>query len=148
MKRTLYIFVCAVLAVSMFAGLCAAYPDAEPTAEPRVITYYSFYLSMPDHGVTDLATPRLKDFDIPTAIYSLTAVTNQTGYPCYVNVRNESGSTIVGDAYTIYNNQTGPMSFGVKYKSGYGNLGVKYRPSGQTSSSSLYGAYVQGEWHP
>lgn len=148
MKRTLYIFVCAVLAVSMFAGLCAAYPDAEPAAEPRAITYYSFYLSLSDHGLTDLATSRVKELDVPSASYSLTLITNQTGYPCYVNVRNKAGTAMAGIAHTIYNNQTGPMSFGVKYKSGYGNAGVFYRPSGQTSSSSPYGAYVQGEWHP
>ncbi len=148
-KNLLRKTICLLVVVVMAAGLCVAYaatPEVSGTASTT--TYYNFYLSMPSHGVTDLATPRLKEHPAPAATYSLTTVTNQSGQPCYINVRNSAGTAIVGNAYKIYSGQTGPMSFPVSYLSGYGNVGTYYRPSGQTSSSSPYGAYVQGSWRP
>lgn len=149
MKKLLSKMAWLLIVATMVTGLCVAYAATpEVDGQTSAITYYNFYLSMPSGGTTDLATPRLKENPASSATYSLTTVTNQTGYPCYINVRNSAGTVIVGNAYTIYNGQTGPMSFPVSYLPGYGNVGTYYRPSGQTSSSSVYGAYVQGQWRP
>lgn len=149
MKKILKRISCLLLVAVIVTGLCVAYAAAlEATGTASSTTYYNFYLSMPSGGTTDLATARLKEHPSAAATYSLTTVTNQTGYPCYINVRNSAGTVVVGSARTIYSNQTGPMSFPVSYLSGYGYVGTYYRPSGQTSSSSVYGAYVQGAWRP
>ena len=138
--------------LSLFAGLFVAYAemDAEKEADEKGGTpaNYNFYLSMESHGVTDLATPREKETIDNCAVYTLTTITNTSGYPVYINVRNQAGTIKVGTAHTINSGTNAPTYFVVYYKSGYGNVGVSYRPSGQTSSYSEYGAYVQGNWIP
>lgn len=153
MKRALLRTICVIVVVALMAGFCVAYaatseaPEKD-SAEVYRYSYYNFYLSLQSGGVTDLATPRQKVAPYSDAYFYLTTITNNTGYPLYINVRDETGTHIRGTAQTLNVGQTTPTSRFVYYLSGHGIVGVKYRPSGQTSSSSVYGAYIQGEWRP
>ena len=152
MKRVIYRVMTFLCMISLLAGLFIAYAEmnAEKESEEKGVTPidYGFYLSMDSNGVTDLATPREKESTDSYAYYLLSTITNTYNLPIYVNVRNQAGSSIVGTAHKIYYGTGTPYSFNVYYKSGYGNVGTYYRPSGQTSSNSPVGAYVQGLWHP
>ncbi len=150
MKRTFMRAICLIVVVALVAGFCVAYAATSEEAEgtQRAYTRYDFYLSMQSGGVTDLATKRVKEAPYSFAYYYLTTITNNTGYPLYINVRDESGNYIVGNAQILNVGQSTPTGKYVYYISGYGVVGHKYRPSGQTSSSSVYGAYIQGEWQP
>ena len=105
---------------------------------------YSFWLSCPAGGTTDLATPRLKENPPAEALYNLSTVTNTTGLPFYINVRSEDGSTLVGDAVRC----TSAGAFLVDYLSGHGNVGTYYRPSGQTDNDATKPVYIEGTWRP
>lgn len=152
MKRIIYRVMTFLLVLSLLTGMFIAYAEMEAEKETGdkggTPANYNFYLSMECHGVTDLATPREKETIDNCAVYTLTTITNTSGYPIYINVRNQAGTTVVGTRHEIASGTSAPTYFGVYYKSGYGNVGVYYRPSGQTSSSSPYGAYVQGNWIP
>ena len=152
MKKAIYRVMAILCVLSLFAGLFVAYAemDAEKETGEKGGTPidYSFYLSMDSYGVVDLATPREKTGSDSYAYYLLSTITNTYNLPIYVNVRNQAGSSIVGTAHKIYYGTGTPYSFNVYYKSGYGNVGTYYRPSGQTDPDSPVGAYVQGLWHP
>lgn len=120
---------------------------AEEASTRASVEYYDFYLTLPKAGVTDLATARTKVSSASNAFYTLSTITNTTGKSLYINVRNSSGSAIVGKAVEV-GTPVKADSFWVDYLSGYGNVGTKYRPSGQTSSSSTKPAYVEGSWRP
>ena len=112
---------------------------------------FSFYLNLPEGGVTDLATAREKTIATTYASFRLTTITNNSknsNHPLYVNVRNSTGGTIAGIAHEIANGTSAPSSFYVGYKTGYGNMGTKYRPSGQTDNDSTANGYVAGRWLP
>lgn len=150
MKKALSIMICTLL----LTCICTAYSFAAETntkASTGAIQYYSFYLDLPKGGVKDLATARSKASTASYAYYELDTVTNKTGYELYINVRNSSGSTTVGTAAAIPSYVDGTNLDYVKYvyyKSGYGNTGVMYRPSGQTARESTRAAYVDGIWIP
>ncbi len=108
---------------------------------------HNFFLELPARGVTDLALPREKKFDTRHAYFDLTNVDNPTGYRCYLNVRDKSGSNIVGeDPVELFDNDIGFQS--VKYLSWAGVLHDEYRPSGQTYSGSAKSAFIEGSWTP
>ena len=136
MKRRTRRIVLLVLVIAIIATMLIGCVSAA--------TNYSFWLSLPAYGVTDLATPREKESSLSYAYFNLTTVTNNTGYNLYINVRSSDGSTIVGTAATVY----GTGSYYVYYLPGYGNVGTYYRPSGQTSSYSSKAAYIEGRWRP
>ena len=153
MKRTILRAICLIVVVALMAGFCVAYAatseaSEKDSAEVYRYSYYNFYLSLQSGGVTDLATPREKVASTSDAYYHLDSITNNTGYPLYINVRDSSGSYIRGIAERINVGETAPTYKFVDYLSGHGNIGTYYRPSGQTSSSSVYGGYIQGYWRP
>ena len=152
MKRVIYRVMTFLCMISLLAGLFIAYAemDAEKESGEKGATPidYGFYLSMNSNGATDLATPREKESTDSYAYYLLSTITNPTSYKIYVNVNNQTGTNDVGTEHKIYSGTSTPYSFNVYYKSGYGNVGTYYRPSGHTSPQAFVGAYVQGLWHP
>lgn len=99
MKRTVKTMLCVLLLVGVLATMLATYAFAANRADQEVAastttTYYNFYLSMEAKGVTDLATPRLKEHPATAVTYSLVTITNNTGYEAYINARDEAGTVI------------------------------------------------------
>lgn len=85
-----------ILTVSILATMFVGFAGAAETdvSDGRDIP---FYLELPARGVTDLATPREKKVDYSRAQFNLSNVDNPTGYRCFLNVRDKSGSSIVGE---------------------------------------------------
>lgn len=154
MKRMIYRVMSFLCVLTLLAGLFVAYAEMDASKETgekgKPPIDHAFYLSMESGGVVDLATPREKTGSDNYAYYLLSTITNVNSYnlPIYINVRNQAGTTRVGNAFTVYYGAIAPLQFDVYYKSGYGTVGIYYRPSGQTDPDSPSGAYVQGEWHP
>lgn len=150
LKKALSIILCSVFVMCM--GTAYSYAASSNSAVTNAtVQYYTFYLDLPKNGVTDLATPRTKVSSSSYAYYDLDTVTNGTGHELYLNVRSESGGTIVGNARAIPTYVSGTsLSYVayVYYKSGYGSTGTKYRPSGQTSNEANTNAYIHGKWRP
>ena len=148
MKNIRKLFLVLILC-GLLISICAAYSAIpEDLVAPASIVYHGFYLNLEHGGTLDLATARTKELDANYATYHLTTILNNTGFPLYINIRNENGSTRVGEAKTIYSGTSTPTSIMVYYSDGYGNVGTKYRPSAQTSSSATTGAYIEGQWRP
>lgn len=147
-KKKRKIITCMIMAL-LLTNLAVCYPKATQMRipDPQESNFYPFYLDMPAHGVLDLATAREKECALNNAKYNLSEIHNPTGLTIYVNVRNSNGGIIVGNAHSI-SATNGTDYFNVNYKTGYGNVGTYYRPSGQTSSSSTKSAYVSGNWRP
>ena len=152
MKRIIYRVMTFLLVLSLLTGMFIAYAEMEAEKETGdkggTPAIHDFSLSMDSHGIVELAPAQEKQTIDNCAVFTLTTITNTSGYPIYINVRNQAGTTVVGTRHEIASGTSAPTYFGVYYKSGYGNVGVSYRPSGQTSSSSLIGAEVAGNWIP
>lgn len=111
----------------------------------EVVTYY-LKLTPQKKGVTTTGTARDKVAS-GSAYFTLSSISNGTGYALYINVRSSGGSVIVGNGATIsYGTSSG--QYYVQYKSGYGTVGSTYRPSAQTDSRSAYSATITGRWRP
>ncbi len=147
MKRPLTRAICLIVVVALMAGFCVAYAATSEEAGTRY-AYHGFYLALERGGKTDTDSSQVKDAPFSYAIFSLTTITNTTGYPLYINVRDASGVYIRGNAATINYGQSTPVIKSVYYISGHGITGVSYCPSGQTSSNAVYGGYIQGSWMP
>lgn len=155
MKRVFCHILMILCILSLFAGLFTAYAEmgkensSTRGGDYENPVYYSFWVSMDYGGDVDLATPREKIFSSSYASYTLTSVTNTTGWKFYINVRNQYGSAIAGNAHTVSVGASTPLSFVVSYLSGYGTVGNYYRPSGMSYSNSIAGVVtVCGEWLP
>lgn len=138
-----------ILAVSILATMFVGFAGAAETETYSVDDGRDipFYLELPARGVTDLATAREKKVDYGRAQFNLSNVDNPTGYRCFLNVRDKSGSSIVGkDPVELYSGFTGDCF--VTYNSWAGVVGVAYRPSGQTYSASTKSAFIEGKWTP
>ena len=136
-----------ILAVAILATMFAGFASASEVRARASNPPYDFYLELPAYGVTDLATARVKTNDNMSALYELLNVDNPTGYRCFLNIRDENGSKIVGkDPLEVYDGDTGYRT--VKYISSEGVVGVAYRPSGQTYSNSAKSAFIEGKWVP
>lgn len=138
------ILVVAILA-TMFAGYVSA--TEEKILAPRVMDQF-FYLDLKPHGDMDLATPREKSVDREDALFYITYINNPTGYYCYLNVRDEDGVDIVGQTAAKLLDHGDCCLHAVKYLSWHGQVGVKYRPSGQTNSGAAVSARIEGRWTP
>ena len=152
MKRIIYRVMSFLCVLSLLAGLFIAYAEmnAEKKSEEKGGTpaNHNFSLSMQSQGGTDYATAQEKELNDNCAVFTLTTITNTSGYPIYINMLNQAATIEVGTAHTVSYGTSAPAYFVVYYKSGYGNVGVSYRPFGHTSHSAQYGAYVAGNWIP
>ena len=128
-----------LLATTLFCGVASA-ANTDPAQ------YYSFDFALSPGGYADYYNnaARNKISSASYAYFNVTTVDNPSGYPCYINVRSRDGNTRVGNAKTV----SGTGVHYVYYKSGYGTVGVYYRPSAQTDSNSKVGAAIIGQWRP
>lgn len=143
-KRIIIILLLIALLATMSVCYASAHDTQEASPASLNYSYYDFWLDCPVGGTTDFATARTKEAPTSNAYYDLTSVTNNTGLSFYVNVRSENGSTIVGYAQE----RTSTGAFFVNYRSGYGNVGTDYRPSGQTDTDAVKPVYIEGSWRP
>lgn len=141
-----HIGITVALAVAIMATVLVGYASATGVEYAANSTAYSFWIAPQPYAVTDMATPRTKASSNSYAYYYLTTVTNTTGYNCYLNVRTGDGYSIAGYPKSLGNGATG--YYQVYYRSGYGNVGSSYRPSGQTNSNAAKSAYIEGSWIP
>jgi hypothetical protein len=82
------------------------------------------------------------------AHFNITKVSNNTGYPLYINVRTSNLSATVGTANTSIPTGTTSGSYRIYYKSNSGVVGNTYRPSAQTSTNATTAASISGTWRP
>lgn len=130
-----------VMILTLFVGLASA--AAEPVASTYA-TYYNYSLLLPARGVTKVGEPIEKESSLDYAYFYVTSLSNSSGLSCYLNVRSSDGKYIVGTAAPVAG--TGVCS--VNYLAGYGSVGTKYCPSGQTDSDSSASATIGGKWRP
>lgn len=133
-----------MLAVSAVGYVSAAGEEIVPQGDSGEVTVtYSYELDPPKGGTPVYGVGREK-VATGSANNSVNKITNNTSYPLYLNVRNSSGTSIVGNEKSI----TSTGSYRITYKSGYGTVGEVYRPSVQTDQDASSGAYISGYWHP
>ncbi len=78
------------------------------------------------------------------AVINATRVSNASGYPVYVTMRDPNDNSNASLPGKI----TGTMRKTVSYKSGYGKVGNKYYMRMYTDKDSRYSATVVGDWTP
>lgn len=140
-----------ILAVAIMATMAVGYVSATETeTRANASAPYSFYLDLPDHGVTDLATPRVKELRRSYAHYEDLTVENETGFKCYLNVRTGDGKDVAGYPKKLEQGIYVMDYADVVYATaaGFGQVGKEYRPSGQTDNDSPYYAHIAGGWTP
>lgn len=140
-----------VLAVAILATMAVGYVSATETETRATASApYYFYLDLPEYGVTDLATPRMKELNRSYANYEDLTIENETGFKCYLNVRDSGGGKVAGYPKELRQGTYDIDSVKVSYATaaGYGQVGEQYRPSGQTDGDSPYTAKIKGWWTP
>ncbi len=137
-----------ILAVAILATMFAGFASATEAKTPAPRSaFYSFRLSLPAYGETDMATAREKVTANDCATFKLGTVVNNTGYECFLNVRNKNGDAIAGYPEGLGRNASGSIrTVAYRVSSGFGKIGESYRPSGQTYSLSPTTASISGEW--
>lgn len=144
-KRIAILSLAAAMLITGFSGQAlAAEKSAVAVTASSTIPWYEFSATLPKQGTTVTGTARQKVKTSKYASYSLSLVYNNSGLPCYVNVRSSDGSKIVGYAKTV----TGTGMFYPNYKSGYGTVRVYYKPSAQTDYDSNTSVSLQSTWTP
>lgn len=102
-----------------------------------------FEFELPAHGNTVVGKSEEKT-EKGDAYFSILDIYNDSGMPCYLNVRTSNGATRAGNATAV----SGRGYHYVSYKSGYGQIGNYYCPAGQTDNDSGKTAQISGAWHP
>lgn len=144
-KRIAILSLSAAMLITGLSGQAmAAEENTVAATASSSIPWYSFTATLPKQGKTVTGTARKKVATNKYVSYSLSLVYNNSGLPCYVNARSSNGSTIVGYAKTV----TGTGMFYPNYKSGYGTVGVYYKPSAQTDYDSTSAVSLQSSWTP
>lgn len=143
-KRIAILTLTAAMIITGFSGQALAAEKSIDAVAASSIPWYAFSATLPENGKTVTGTARKKVASNKYASYSLSLVYNNSGLPCYVNVRSSDGSKIVGYAKTV----TGTGMFYPSYKSGYGTVGIYYKPSAQTDNDSSKSVSLQSTWTP
>lgn len=142
------ILMCTLAVMLLTVGANAACEDAAVTASSGAATFYTETRTLPAYGRTSIGLARTKMATPAYANYRSITLNNNSGMPCYINVRTGDGSqgTICGRApVPIAGNATYKY---VYYASGYGLIGATYRPSAQTDTESTVSASITWTWQP
>jgi len=138
---------CILAVMLLTVGANAASEDAAVTASSTAATFYTETRTLPDHGRTSLGLARTKVASPAYANYKDITLNNNSGMPCYINVRTGDGSqgAICGRPIAVAGNAKYQH---VYYTSGNGLIGATYRPSAQTDNESTISATITWTWQP
>ena len=142
------VLMCTLAVMLLTVGANAASEDAAVTASSRTATFYTETRTLPDHGRTSIGQARTKVASPAYAYYKEITLNNNSGMPCYINVRTGDGSqgTVCGRAPVAVAGNAEYQR--VYYASGYGLIGATYRPSAHTYNDSTRSASITWTWQP